>query len=170
MSSSSAMKRPIVGSIPSVSKKPAETNPISISFGLDGIVGQGTRPVPDSSQPRERSGLLAVVEELGPGAGRSDPPLLGQHCLQQDEVCGVVIGKRPKKDAIHHAEYGGVRADSERERQGDHQSEPGPLEKRPDAVAEVLEQGIHDFPVSLRAPNDKDVQHECHSQAPRNRT
>jgi hypothetical protein len=71
-----------------------------------------------------------------------------------NQAVGVAIGQGAQQQRVDEAEDGGVRADSQRQRQRDNESETGLFDERPRAVAQVLPECFHErllesFPTRL---------------------
>jgi hypothetical protein len=63
--------------------------------------------------------------------------------LDGDQLAGIAIGQRAEQHRVHRAEDRGVGSDSQGEREDDDAGEGRALGQAAEAVAEILQEGIH---------------------------
>ena len=95
----------------------------------------------DDADPVEAAVQLLDLPKL-----RARHPILRKYVPEirpdQRQAIGFLVGQRPQKDRVHHAEDGGVGADSQRQGEHGDGSERRAFRQRAKTVTQVLQDGL----------------------------
>jgi hypothetical protein len=72
--------------------------------------------------------------------------LLPVAVVYRDQLRGAGQGTGPEENRIDHAEHGGIATDADRERKHRDRRQALALPEHADAVADVVEQSVHEYP------------------------
>ena len=112
------------------------------SYKLSGVPRMHERPIGDLVD-----GLRILAPRLQRAARherRHLPPAIYRALfLYPDETVGVGVGQRAQQRRVDHTEHRRRGPDAQREGGQRHSREPGALDQHPQAVPDVLEEGIH---------------------------
>ena len=119
-----------------------------------GFAGSGEVEVvaADGAHIGEGPAFAAPIEEVRV-RDRGIVELLGR-LVDRHQPVGVGIRERPQQDAVHHAENGRIRADTQRQRQHRDGGEAGVFPQCPESVAQVLREAAQQTPSASRAQDD----------------
>ena len=92
----------------------------------------------------EEAGVLAPVAEVGAGDGSPDQRLVRPEFRDVNQTVRVAVGQRLQEHGVHGAEDRCVRADAEGQRQDGNRRKARSLDKHPQAVARVLNEGFYE--------------------------